>query len=122
MMKELIKIIFLNHHFKGAWVVENVQSYYTPLIAPYVVGRHWYWSNFYIPRIPVAPSGITSSTISAGNKVIRLTTRQLEEKLNIDLSPYQVPGKRLLLRNCVEPEVGLHILEWCNNLKQEVFV
>lgn len=104
------EIIFLDKHFIGRWVVENVQAYYKPLIEPQPIGRHWYWSNRTIERIQVRPSGITSSTTTAGNKVIRSTTAQLEQKLGIDLSPFTITNKSLLLRNAVEPEVGLHIL------------
>lgn len=44
-------ILFLKHHFKGNWIVENVKSYYTPLIKPTCIrGRHYYWSNVSIPN------------------------------------------------------------------------
>lgn len=109
------EIIFLKHHSKGQWCVENVQSYYQPLIMPFALGRHWYWANFPITHISIEPSGITSSTTSAGNKVIRATTQELEKKLGYDLSPYKIANKRLLLRNCVEPETGAHILEHALN-------
>lgn len=105
------EIIFLKHHFKGRWCVENVQAYYKPLIEPQKLGRHWYWTNFDIPRIPLPPSGITTSKTSAGKAVIRSTTAELETKLGIDLSEFNIKNKRLLLKNCVEPEAGLHILK-----------
>lgn len=105
------EIIFLKHHFKGRWCVENVQAYYKPLIEPQKLGRHWYWTNFDIPRIPLPPSGIATSKTSAGKAVIRSTTAELETKLGIDLSEFNIKNKRLLLRNCVEPEAGLHILK-----------
>jgi DNA (cytosine-5)-methyltransferase 1 len=113
------EILFLKHHFKGSWVVENVQAYYKPLIPPQPIGRHWYWANFHINKIKVQPTGITSTTTTAGNKVIRATTDQLEEKLGFDMSAIKVRNKGLLLRNCVEPEVGLHIFNCRDNLKQE---
>ena len=43
-------IIFLKYFFKGKWVVENVVSYYKPLIEPIKVGKHYFWSNFEISR------------------------------------------------------------------------
>lgn len=115
------EIIFLNHHFKGNWVVENVQAYYKPLIHPYALGRHWYWANFHIGKIKVSPSGITTSVTSAGNNVVRLNTEQLQRKLGITL-PSGTLKSRLLLRNAVEPEVGLYILNCRDNLKQEVLL
>ena len=40
------EIIFLQHHFNGKWVVENVMPYYEPLILAKKRGRHLYWSIF----------------------------------------------------------------------------
>ena len=42
------EIIFLKHFFKGKWVVENVISYYEPLIKPHLFNSHYYWANFQI--------------------------------------------------------------------------
>ncbi|MFA5299721.1 MAG: hypothetical protein WC389_16170 [Lutibacter sp.] len=39
----------LQNFFKGKYVVENVKSYYDPLIKPQESGRHYFWSNFRIP-------------------------------------------------------------------------
>lgn len=104
------EILFLKHHFAGKWCVENVQAYYKPLIEPQVLGRHWYWANFTIDKIPTSSSGITTSISTAGNPVKKFNVADWEKKYGYDLSKYKVTNKRLLLRNCVEPEVGLHIL------------
>jgi len=45
------EIIFLEHHFKGKYVVENVIPYYEPLIPAKKRGRHLYWTNFMLPNI-----------------------------------------------------------------------
>lgn len=116
------EILFLKHHFTGDWCIENVQAYYRPLIEPQVIGRHWYWANFHIKKIKVAPSGITHSRNRTGGWSRGKSTSQFQETLGIDLSPYKVKNKKLLLRNCVEPEVGLHILNCKDNLKQEVLL
>ena len=42
------EIIFLTHFYKGKWVVENVVSYYEPLIKPFEYQSHYYWCNFHI--------------------------------------------------------------------------
>lgn len=105
------EILFLKHHFKGKWCVENVQAYYKPLIEPQVLGRHWYWANFTIDKIPTTTSGITSTITSAGNPVKKFNVADWEKKYGYDLSKYKISNKRLLLRNCVEPEVGLYILK-----------
>jgi DNA (cytosine-5)-methyltransferase 1 len=48
-MKLYEEIIFLQTHFKGKYVVENVIPYYEPLITAQKRGRHLYWSNFNLP-------------------------------------------------------------------------
>ena len=45
------EIIFLEHHFKGKYVVENVIPYYEPLIPAKKRGRHLYWTNFRLPNV-----------------------------------------------------------------------
>ena len=45
------EILFLQGYFKGKWVVENVISWYDPLIRPYLIGSHYYWSNFPITNV-----------------------------------------------------------------------
>ena len=48
-MKLYQEIIFLQHHFKGKYVVENVIPYYKPLMNPVERDRHLYWCNFILP-------------------------------------------------------------------------
>ena len=43
------EIIFLENFAKCQWVIENVVSYYPPLIRPQKRGRHYFWTNFTIP-------------------------------------------------------------------------
>ena len=43
------EIIFLENHFEGKFVVENVIPYYEPLIEAKKRGRHLYWTNFNLP-------------------------------------------------------------------------
>ncbi len=52
------EILFLDGYFKGKWVVENVISWYKPLIKAKKVGRHYFWSNFIISPIEVPSSNI----------------------------------------------------------------
>lgn len=43
-------IWYLSRNFQGLWIVENVRPYYQPLIPPtFTIGRHYFWSNFYLP-------------------------------------------------------------------------
>lgn len=88
------EIIFLKSWFKGKWTVENVKPYYEPLIKPSVyLGRHIFWSNFFI-------KGRTFDNID----VARSTTEQLAEDLGLPIPRCQ--KARLLLRNCVKPEMA----------------
>lgn len=43
------EILFLQHYFKGKWVVENVVPFYEPLIEAQSLGRHLIWANFKVP-------------------------------------------------------------------------
>ncbi|MEA3430174.1 MAG: DNA cytosine methyltransferase [Nanoarchaeota archaeon] len=111
-MKLYEEIILLDKHFGGKWCVENVMAYYKPLIEPQKIGRHWYWSNFYISDIKVSSSKISQQSKKYSKSPVRIYKASDFEKLyNIDLSKYAKINKRLLLRNCVEPETGLHIFQ-----------
>lgn len=117
------EIILLKHHFIGKWVVENVMAYYKPLVTPKVVGRHWYWSNFYIANKKVKPSGISQQS----KKYCKFPTRSFkasdfEQSYGFDLSKYKGIDKIKTLRNCVEPEVGLHILNYARKKQDDLFV
>ena len=94
------EIIFLQHYFKGKWCVENVVSFYEPLIKPQEIAFHYFWANFRIPLIK------SSSRCHFG------TITELEKRKGFNLSKYNGIDKRKILRNCVESEVGKHILDW----------
>lgn len=104
------EIILLKHYFKGKYAVENVQAFYKPLIEPFSIGRHWYWSNFTIGGIKIPYIGMTGITTLNGKRLQAKNVTELQDHLGIDLTPFNVRNKRLLLRNAVEPKVGLHIL------------
>ncbi len=104
------EIIFLKHHHKGLWVVENVVPYYKPLIKAQVLQRHCFWANFVIPtgHFPASPS-----------KKATKEREVLQEALGFNIDKYSGVDKRLLLRNCVLPELGKHILYYAENPIQE---
>lgn len=107
------EIIFLKYYYSGLWVVENTIPYYEPFIPATKTGGHLWWSNFRI-----AP-------IEHGNRNHRNgTVETLQHRKQIDIGKYNIQNKRQILRNCVEPEVGLHILNCALNVnvgKQEQF-
>jgi len=49
-MKLYQEILFLQHHFNGKYVVENVIPYYEPMLNPIKRDRHLYWTNFRLPN------------------------------------------------------------------------
>jgi len=75
--------IFLKYHCKTKWIVENVISYYSPLIEARKLGRHYFWSNFNIED----------------KKFVCKDIRQLSG----------TSKKDKMLRNMVNPKLGLHI-------------
>ena len=100
------EIIFLTHFYKGSWCVENVVSYYEPLIRPYEINSHFFWSNFYIPKIKTLASRLHNQP------------KQKAEMMGFDFERITVPNKRKIINNCVEPETGLHILQAAGHLKE----
>lgn len=98
------EIIFLQHHFNGKWVVENVMPYYEPLILAKKRGRHLYWSNFNLPNV-------------LSERKIQLATGTDEVKKLCKFHDYNFfsykGGQRInkIARNLVDYEAGKTILE-----------
>ena len=110
-MKLYEEIVLLKTYCKSKFVVENVIAYYKPLIAPQEIQRHWFWSNFYI-----RPKKLSSDNIENGK------IKEWQNRLGFNLDKYTGVDKRLLLRNCVYPSLGLHILnESKKGLQMELF-
>lgn len=111
------EIILLQTFFKGKYCVENVKSYYEPLIKPQESGRHYFWANFLIPKMQpekqIGRMNGRKAQLGVAQGVLRQNNLN---KLGIDLSAYRVPDKKKLLRNCVNPEIGLAILQSALNL------
>ena len=107
-MKLYEEIILLQNFHKGKWVVENVNPYYEPLIKPTcVMGRHLFWSNYDILPIEVpSPKGfITAGTTKETEKLKQWLGINYEG--NIYYEGNHCPGQ--VLRNCVHPDLGLHV-------------
>lgn len=112
------EIILLQTFFKGKFVIENVKSYYKPLIEPQISGRHYFWANFRIPNIESKKQiGRMNGKKKDMNGMAQVKIRQNNlNKLGFDLSGYDFPDKDKLLRNCVVPEIGLAILDSARNI------
>jgi DNA (cytosine-5)-methyltransferase 1 len=94
------EILLLKHYAECQWTIENVKPFYAPLIEAKEIGRHLFWANFHIPRIDSE-----SNYIFGGDDKGRVS-----DMLGFDLSTYVGIDETKLLRNCVSPETGLHIL------------
>ena len=92
------EIIYLKQFFKGKFCVENVVRYYEPLIKPQQIGRHYFWSNFKIPKIKQPKDEIGTMIKGHKNRACKIP---LEE------------------RNAVNSELGLHILNCANDIYKE---
>ena len=91
----------MQYHAEGKWLVENVKPYYKPLIEPsFILQRHYFWSNFDVTEKQFQKDNIRTAQIP-----------QLQEKHGVDLSNYKLKNKRQILRNCVTPELGKHIID-----------
>jgi len=98
-MKLYEEILFLDYYYKGKYCVENVRSWYNPLIRPQEVANHYFWCNFIIKNMR------TDSRSHHG------VIEDLQKRKGFDLSKYSGIDKRKILRNCVEPETGKTILD-----------
>ena len=112
-MKLYEEIIFLqNFCKKSAWVIENVISYYDPLIEPTLSDNHYFWSNFEIPFFEKSDRKIRGTAASYEYK-------QERNGFNLDRFPVNKTKKRTMINNCVLPELGEAILK---NAKEWVSV
>jgi len=93
------EIIFLKHFFKKKWIVENVIPFYIPLIKPSItLDRHNFWSNFNITfkkfkSLNFYKTGTTNKSMASFHKMPLPNCND----------------NRLVLRNCVNPKLALHI-------------
>jgi DNA (cytosine-5)-methyltransferase 1 len=110
------EVIFLKHYAKCKWVVENVKPYYEPLIPAQEVGRHLFWSNFIIPKIKQPKN----------DGIKGFNNQELQDHKGFNINKYDLSFKGIrkdqILRNCVNSELGLHILQCAIKEKQEVLV
>lgn len=104
-MKLYQEIILLDNYFKGNWVIENTIPYYEPLIKATNIAGHLWWSNFKIEPFEGENRNHRGGTVET-----------LQDRKQIDLHKYKIRNKRQILRNCVEPEVGLHIFNCATGL------
>ena len=92
------------------WVVENVKPYYALLISGVERDRHIFWSNFFIGK-KCGKDNRKHNDIIGSNPVY-----------GFDINVYNIDNKRQIMRNLVNPYLGLHILdESKRNIQPELF-
>ncbi len=100
------EIIFLENYYSGKYVVENVNPYYIPLRTAQKIGRHYFWANFRILNFHKLPFHKDS-------------LKDLQKFHGIDISKYKIKHRKdQILRNCVNPKLGLHIFKEAFKVKQ----
>lgn len=101
------QILLLKHYFEGKFCIENVIPYYTPLIPAIEVDNHLFWTNFTIGNFP------------HGDRCHDGSVEELQRNKGFNIEKYENIGveKKKILRNCVNPYLGLHIL---NESKRDV--
>lgn len=100
------EIIWLQHFFKGKWVVENVKPYYKPLVESSVIlGRHCFWANF----------NISCYDPPTMNNFIQAHEDDIKKWLGLEFKAEKkrAEGFRLdqAIRNCVHPKLGRHVFD-----------
>ena len=111
-MKLYEEIIFLQYHFTGKWVVENVNPYYEAMLNPKKRERHHYWTNFPLP-----------SNISDRNDTSLVQSSRIKDLSNFhdyDFTKYKGEQRRLkIARNLVDYKAGKTILETALGMQQK---
>jgi len=108
-MKLWQEIIFLQSFVENNWVVENVVSYYPKFLDPIQSGNHYFWSNFAIVDYE-----------DAARKTDIITTKTKHYGYNLENT--KIENKIQILRNLVNPKLGLHIFNEAFKVKQKTLV
>jgi len=108
---ELYQEIILLQNFakkQTKFIVENVVPYYEPLIPPTKkLHRHLYWSNFPIGNFEVTDNRKHNDIRGYG------------ETYGFSVKDSEIADKRKALRNMVDPDLGLYILNCALGVQQK---
>jgi DNA (cytosine-5)-methyltransferase 1 len=103
------EILYLQENASCKWVVENVKPYYAPLIPAKQMGRHLLWSNFEMEtfEIPTPPDFINKCNVAGSHEMKKWLG--IEYGGNLYYRGNHCPAQ--VLRNCVHPLLGKHVLD-----------
>lgn len=94
-------LLLQNYSKNNKWCIENVISFYEPLIPPQEIAKHYFWTNYLIRHIESEGRGMGKTE----------NLKDLYTLKGFDLSTFNGIDKMKTIRNCVEPETGLHIFQ-----------
>jgi DNA (cytosine-5)-methyltransferase 1 len=111
------EIIFLQYWCKTKYAVENVIPYYKPFLPGQEAGRHLFWSNFKITNLnlPTVKDFVKKGRES---RMVNVKKEVLMDYLDIYITKNIYDGshdERKVLRNCVHPKLGEHVLNCARN-------
>jgi len=98
------EIILLKYFAKNniKWCVENVVPYYDSLVKPQIIiGRHYFWTNYYVGE----------KSFKETKKIELIQGNHIHYGFALKDVTLTTVKKRVLLRNLVNPEVGLYLLQ-----------
>ncbi|AFH21874.1 hypothetical protein OSG_eHP11_00135 [environmental Halophage eHP-11] len=107
--EEILLLDHLEDNLGYDYTVENVVSYYEPLIEPQELGDHYFWTTVDLPEIEFESRNILSD---ADGRDSHFDFEREQRRLGYELDGYDVAKSRKgkMLRNCVKPELGRSIL------------
>lgn len=109
-MKLWQEIIFLKNYSVCPYVIENVIPYYDVFIHPTIeIERHYFWANFALQPFNLEKVKRDHLLYMNGNTKL----------YGYDISMMQISGKQQILRNLVNPEIGLAILDQVRGIKRK---
>lgn len=102
------EIIFMQHFCDCPWVMENVVPYYEPLIKPTArIDRHLFWASFRIDNVEAKGANVWA-------------LKPMDETYGFSMKGRKIQHRKdQILRNCVNPELGLHILDTVRGIQRE---
>ncbi len=112
------EILFLKHHAKCPYVIENVIPYYDVFLEPTLkMDRHLFWSNLKI----IAMDFDCSENIIVGNKRTKNSDGLKKQRYGFDATKLPITSelKRTIYNNLVNPEIGLAILDQVRGIKRK---
>ena len=105
------EIIFLKHHAVCPYVIENVIPYYDVFLQPAAIhDRHLFWSN-----LPLILSDVKDECDTPIDYVVGSIGRY-----GFDINSKSIKArKQQVMRNLVNPEIGLAILDQVRGIKRK---